>query len=81
VKSGVGLRVLLLGTRSGIAYLQKFFFRIKKSKGSAEADLGNVAGGLDYAAVSKVLARFDHRLSPDPALHEQSRAIQSQLSK
>lgn len=45
------------------------------------AELGKLAGGLDYAVVSKAIARFGRRLSLDGVLREQVTAIQTQLSK
>ena len=45
------------------------------------ADLGERAGGLDYAVVSKAIARFGLRLSVDAAVRRQLAAIQKQLSK
>jgi hypothetical protein len=45
------------------------------------AALGKLAGGLDYAVVSKAIARFGRRLLSDVALSEQLAAIQNQLSK
>ena len=44
-------------------------------------ELGQLAGGLDYAVVSKALARFRCRLALDGALSEQLAAIENQLSK
>ena len=35
------------------------------------AQLGKAAGGLDYAVVSKTIARFGRRLSLEVALREQ----------
>jgi REP element-mobilizing transposase RayT len=45
------------------------------------AELGKAAGGLDYAVVSKSIARFGHRISSDLTLREQLARIQQQLSK
>jgi hypothetical protein len=45
------------------------------------AQLGELAGGLDYAVVSKALARFGQRLTLDALLREHLTAIQTQLSK
>jgi hypothetical protein len=42
--------------------------------------LGEWAGGLDYARVSKAIARFTRRLSEDSALQKQVAAIWRQLS-
>src|SRR6185436_18885050 len=42
--------------------------------------LGELAGGLDYANVSKAVARFTRRLDEDPALRQQLAVIQRQLS-
>jgi len=44
------------------------------------AVLGELAGGLDYAVVSKAIARFGRRLSVDAALRAQLAAIQKRLS-
>ena len=38
------------------------------------AELGKLAGALDYAVVSKALARFGRRLEADPRLHGASNA-------
>ena len=43
-------------------------------------ELGKLAGGLDYAVVSKAIARFSLRLASDVALREQLAVLQSQLS-
>jgi hypothetical protein len=40
-----------------------------------------LVGGLDYAVVSKALARFGRRLNLDTALRRQLAALQNQLSK
>jgi REP element-mobilizing transposase RayT len=45
------------------------------------AELGKLAGGLDYAVVSKAIARFDSRLAANTSLREQLTLIQAQLSK
>jgi len=45
------------------------------------AQLGELAGGLDYAVVSKALARFGQRLTLDASLREHLTTIQTQLSK
>ena len=45
------------------------------------AELGQLAGGLDYAVVSKALARFGRRLALDMALSGQLAASENQLSK
>ena len=45
------------------------------------AELGKLAGGLDYAVVSKALARFGRRLEADPGLREEIAAIRDRLSK
>ena len=39
------------------------------------AQLGDLAGGLDYANVSKAVARFGRRLADDPALKEKLATI------
>ena len=44
-------------------------------------ELGKLAGGLDYAVVSKATTRFGRRLASDCALREQLAAVQTQLSK
>ena len=45
------------------------------------AQLGKLAGGLDYAVVSKAIARFGQRLCLDDALRTRLTALQNQLSK
>jgi hypothetical protein len=45
------------------------------------AELGKAADGLDYAVVSKTVARFGRRLSSDASLREQLARIEQQLSK
>ena len=45
------------------------------------AELGKLAGGLDYAVVSKAIARFSQRLVSDTALRAQMAVLQNQLSK
>ena len=45
------------------------------------AELGRLAGGMDYAVVSKAIARFGRRLVLNASLSEQLAAIQNQLSK
>jgi putative transposase len=44
-------------------------------------ELGKLAGGLDYAVVSKAIACFGRRLCLDAVLREQLTMVQSQLSK
>ena len=44
------------------------------------AELGELAGGLDYAVVSKAMARFGQRLSLDASLRKKMTALQEQLS-
>ena len=44
-------------------------------------ELGKLAGGMDYAVVSRASARFGRRLASDVALREQLAVLQSQLSK
>jgi hypothetical protein len=44
-------------------------------------ELGVLAGGLDYAVVSKAIARFGRLLLSDRSLSQQLTAIQTQLSK
>jgi hypothetical protein len=43
--------------------------------------LGKLAGGLDYAVVSKAIARFGRRLALDASLRTQLAVIQERLSK
>ena len=45
------------------------------------AGLGKLSGGLDYAVVSKAIARFGRRLALDASLCAQLAVIQEQLSK
>ena len=45
------------------------------------AELGKLAGGLDYAVVSKAIARFSQRLVSDTALRAQMAVLQNQLPK
>ena len=45
------------------------------------AELGKLAGGLDYAVTSKAIARFGRRLAFDASLSKQLARIQNQLSK
>ena len=45
------------------------------------AELGKLAGGLDYAVVSKAILRFSRRLISDATLSEQVGSVQNQLSK
>ena len=40
------------------------------------AELGKLAGGLDYAVVSKAMARFGQRLSLDISLRKRITALQ-----
>jgi hypothetical protein len=44
------------------------------------AQLGKLAGGLDYANVSKAVARFARRLGENPRLRQELTAIEQQLS-
>ena len=44
------------------------------------AQLGELAGGLDYANVSKAVTRFSRRLGDDPGLRQELTAIEQQLS-
>lgn len=44
------------------------------------AQLGELAGGIDYAAVGQAVSRFGKRLDHEPSLLRQMTAIQSQLS-
>jgi len=46
-----------------------------------ERPRGHLVGGLDYAVVSKAMARSDRRLCSDAPCREQLAAIQRQLSK
>ena len=45
------------------------------------AELGRLAGGLDYAVTSKAIARFGRRLVLEPCLSEEIARIQNKLSK
>jgi hypothetical protein len=45
------------------------------------AQLGKLAGRLDYAALSQALARFARRHEADPRLREEIAAIQDRLSE
>jgi REP element-mobilizing transposase RayT len=45
------------------------------------AELGKLVGNLDYAVVSKAIARFEQRMRTDPQLREQLAGVQLQLSK
>jgi hypothetical protein len=45
------------------------------------ADLGRLAGRLDYAVARKAIARFSRRLLLNVALPKQLAAIRSHLSK
>ena len=45
------------------------------------AQLGRLVGNLDYAVVSKTLARFERRLRSDPQLRDQLARVQLQLAK
>src|SRR5262249_40097346 len=45
------------------------------------SELGELAGGLDYAVVSKAIARFSRRLASDAHLREQLGTLYAQLSK
>jgi putative transposase len=45
------------------------------------AELGRLVGNLDYAVVSKAIARFEQRLQTDPQLRQQLASVQLQLSK
>lgn len=45
------------------------------------AQLGGLVGDLDYAVVSKAIARFEQRLQADPQLREQLKRVELQLSK
>ena len=45
------------------------------------AELGQAAGGLDYAVVSKTIGRFGRRLASEVSLHQQLARIERQLSK
>ena len=44
------------------------------------AQVGALAGGLDYATVSKAVSRFCQRLADDPALRQKMVEIEAQLS-
>ncbi len=43
------------------------------------ADLGKVDANLDYAIISKAMARFEHRLESDSRLREHLTAIESRI--
>ena len=43
-------------------------------------ELGKLAGGLDYANVSKAVARFTRRLEEDPELRQELAAIERRMS-
>jgi hypothetical protein len=43
--------------------------------------LGELAGGVDYAVVSKAIARFGSRLAAEGSIRKQLAAIEAQLSK
>ena len=45
------------------------------------AELGRLVGNLDYAVVSKAIARFELRMRTDPQLREQLGKVQLRLSK
>jgi REP element-mobilizing transposase RayT len=45
------------------------------------AELGTLVGNLDYAVVSKAVARFEQRMRTDPQLREQLAGVQLRLSK
>jgi hypothetical protein len=45
------------------------------------AELGRLVGGLDYAVVSKAIARFEQRLHADPPLRNQLEHTHRQLTK
>ena len=45
------------------------------------AELGKLAGGMDYAVVSKALARFGRRLALDASLCTPLAVVQEQLSE
>ena len=44
------------------------------------AQLGSLAGGMDYAAVGQAVSRFGKRLLKEPALRRQTEHLQVQLS-
>ena len=44
------------------------------------AELGKLAGGLDYANVSKAVARFTRRLEEDAELRQELAAIERRMS-
>ena len=44
------------------------------------AQLGELAGGMDYAAVGQAVSRFDKRLLKEPALRRQMNHLKAQLS-
>ena len=45
------------------------------------AQLGELAGGMDYAAAGQAVRRFDKRLLKEPALRRQINHLKAQLSK
>jgi hypothetical protein len=45
------------------------------------AELGGLVGNLDYAVVSKAIARFEQRLRTDPQLRNQLASVQLRLFK
>ena len=44
------------------------------------AQLGTLAGGLDYAAVGQAISRFGKRLDKEPALRNELHRIESRMS-
>ena len=44
------------------------------------AQLGELAGGMDYAGVSKAVARFTGRLANEPALRQRLAGIERRMS-
>jgi len=70
-----------LGPRRGLVASPRRSLGWRHAGPLSLAELGKLAGGLDYAVVSKAIARFSRRLASDAALQEQLGALQSQLSK
>ena len=44
-------------------------------------ELGRLVGNLDYAVVSKAIARFERRMQSDLQLRDQLAKVQLQMSK
>jgi hypothetical protein len=50
-------------------------------EGCGLAELGRLVGNLDYAVVSKAVARLEQRMRSDTQLRQQLVSLQLQLSK